>query len=172
MVVDQDQGRGVEFKRPADDFAWIDGDVIDRATGLFLVRDQDVLAIQVKDAELLDLAMGHGSVAIIQQRVPSRQDRAVHDPGPGHALCRGLDDLQFGHYSRPDALDLFQPCGGGRKHAVEIAEGLDQAAGEGFDILAGDGAEQDQFQHLVVRHGPCAARHEAFPQPRAVIGEI
>ena len=45
--------------------------MVDGSPCLFLVRDQDVLAVEVKDAKLFDLAMRHGGVAVIQKRVPA-----------------------------------------------------------------------------------------------------
>ena len=58
-----------EIQCAADDLAGIDGDVVHRATRLLLIGDQDVLAVQVQHAELLDLAMRHRGVAIIQKRL-------------------------------------------------------------------------------------------------------
>ena len=66
MVVYQDQGRSVQFQRPFNHFAWVDGHVIDRPLGLFFVCDQDVLAVQKEDAKLLSLAVRHDSVTVIK----------------------------------------------------------------------------------------------------------
>jgi hypothetical protein len=44
--------------------------MIHGAFGLRLIGDQHVLAIEVEDAELFDVAMGHGGLAIVQERVP------------------------------------------------------------------------------------------------------
>ena len=83
-----------------------------------------------------------------------------------------LDDLQLGDDRGSDTVDRLQPGGRRGDHAVEIAEGLDQAAGQRFHVLTGNGAEQDQLQHLVIGHGGGAALHEAVAQPCPVIGQI
>ena len=41
-----------------------------------------------------------------------------------------------------------------------------------FDVPAGNGAEQDKFQQLVIRKGLRAAREKAVAQAFAVIGDI
>jgi hypothetical protein len=46
VVVHQDQGAGVQFKRALDDFTWVDGNVVNGAFGLFLIGDQDVLSVK------------------------------------------------------------------------------------------------------------------------------
>src|SRR6056297_1068579 len=56
VIVHQDEGAGVQFQSPLDDFARIDGDVIDRALRLRLVGDEYVLAVQVENAELFGFA--------------------------------------------------------------------------------------------------------------------
>ena len=45
-------------------------ETFDRAARLFFIGDQNILAIQKQDAELLGLKMRHGGVAIVEQRVP------------------------------------------------------------------------------------------------------
>jgi hypothetical protein len=54
MVVDQDQGAGVQHQRPLDHLARIDRDVIDRAGREKLIRDDAVLAVEVEDVKALD----------------------------------------------------------------------------------------------------------------------
>ena len=134
--MDQDQRAGRQFQRAAHDLARVDGDMVDGAAGLFLIRDQHVLAVEIEDAELLDLAMGHGGVAIIQKRAPTGQDGTVHDARPRQPLGRGLDDLEFLHHGGAGARDLGQPRRRRRQHAVEVAEMVQQAPGEGLHVLA------------------------------------
>ena len=142
MIVDEDQRRSVQFQRAADDLSRIDRNMIDRAARLFLVGNQDVPAVQIEDSKLLGRTMGHCGVAIIQQRVPARQDRPVHDPGTGHALRRRLDDLQFGDHGRSDTLDLVQTRRFGGQYPIEILENLDQSTSKRFHILPRDRAKQ------------------------------
>ena len=96
----------------------------------------------------------------------------MHDTGTRHALCRSLDDPEFGDHGGADAIHLFQARGGRGQYPVEIAKGFDQAAGQRLYILARDGAEQDQFKKFVVRHRRRAARHEAFAQSGTVVCQI
>ena len=56
MVVDQDQGAGVQHQRPLDHLARIDRDMIDRASREKLIADDAVLAVEVEDVEALDWA--------------------------------------------------------------------------------------------------------------------
>jgi len=92
--------------------------------------------------------------------------------GPRHALRRGLDDLQLLYHGIPDALHLGQPVRGGGDDAVEVAETVQQASGEGFYVLPGDGAEEDQFQQFILRHRRGTAFHEAGAQALAVVADI
>ena len=111
VVVHEDQRAGVQFQRALDHLARIDRHVIDRAARLFLVRDQHILAVKEQDAELFGFAVRHGGVAIVEQRIPGGQDRAVHHPRAGHALCDGLDQLQFLHHGLAHARDRGKPRG-------------------------------------------------------------
>ena len=54
MVVDQDQGAGVQHQRPLDHLARIDRDMIDRASREKLIGDDAVLAVKIEDMEPLD----------------------------------------------------------------------------------------------------------------------
>ena len=65
---------GVQFKRPFDDLARIDGHVINGAFALFFVGDEDIFGIQKQNAELFSVAVGHDCVAIVDQRVPAGND--------------------------------------------------------------------------------------------------
>jgi len=56
VVVDQDQGAGVQHQRPLDHLARIDRDMIDRASREKLIADDAVLAVEVEDVEALDRA--------------------------------------------------------------------------------------------------------------------
>ena len=69
--MDEDQGGGVQFKRALGDLPRVDGDVIDRAFALLFVGDQSVLPVEVENAELLRLTVGHGGMAVIEQRIPT-----------------------------------------------------------------------------------------------------
>src|SRR5690606_14949597 len=54
VIVDENQGRGIQLKRPAHDLARVDRDMINGAPCLFLIRDKHVLTVKVKDTELFD----------------------------------------------------------------------------------------------------------------------
>ncbi len=70
VVVYEDHRGGVEFQRAFDDLSRVDGHMIHRAVGLRLIRDQDVFAVKIQDAELLQISVSHGGLAIFEQRVP------------------------------------------------------------------------------------------------------
>lgn len=54
VVVDQDQGAGVQQQRPLDHLARTDRDMIDRAGRQKLIGDDAVLAVEIEDMESLD----------------------------------------------------------------------------------------------------------------------
>ena len=54
VVVDQDQGAGVQHQRPLDHLARIDRDMVDSAGREKLIGDDAVLAVEVEDMEALD----------------------------------------------------------------------------------------------------------------------
>ena len=54
VVVDQDQGAGVQHQRPLDHLARIDRDMVNRAGREKLIGDDAVLAVEVEDVEALD----------------------------------------------------------------------------------------------------------------------
>ena len=56
VVVDQDQGAGVQHQRPLDHLARIDRDMVDRAGREKLIGDDAVLAVEVEDVEPIDRA--------------------------------------------------------------------------------------------------------------------
>jgi hypothetical protein len=70
MVVHQDDCRGVQFQRSFHDLSRVDWHMINGALALFFIGDQDVLAVEEKDAELFGFAVGHDGLAIVQQRIP------------------------------------------------------------------------------------------------------
>ena len=172
MVVHQDQRRGIQLQRPLDHLARVDGHMVDRALGLFLVRDQHVLAIEEQDAELFGFAVAHRGMAIVQQRIPGRQNGLVHHPCPHQPLGRGFDNLQLLHNRFAHALDHQKPSGSGRDDAVEIAKCVKKLSCQGFHVLAGNGAEQEKLQQFVIGHRPRPTLHEAGTQALAMIGNI
>ena len=54
VVVDQDQGAGVQHQSPLDHLARIDRDMVDRAGREKLIGDDAVLAVEIEDVETLD----------------------------------------------------------------------------------------------------------------------
>jgi len=53
VVVDQDQGAGIQHQRPLDHLARIDRDMINRAGRETLIGDDAVLAVKIEDMEPL-----------------------------------------------------------------------------------------------------------------------
>ena len=62
MVVDQDQGAGVQHQRPLDHLARIDRDMVDRAGREKLIGDDAVLAVEIEDVEALDRSADSESI--------------------------------------------------------------------------------------------------------------
>ena len=56
--------------------------------------------------------------------------------------------------------------------AVEVAKAGHESVGQRFDIAAGNGAEQDQFEQLILGHRSSPSGHETGAQALAVIGDI
>ena len=54
MIVDQDQGAGIQHQRPLDHLARIDRDMINRAGRERLIGDDAVLAVKIEDMEAFD----------------------------------------------------------------------------------------------------------------------
>jgi len=172
VVVHEDQGRGVDLQRALHNLSRVDGHMVDGTACLFLIRDQDVLAVQIQDAKLFGFPVGHGGVAIVQQRRPTRQDGTVDDPRARHPLCRGFDHLQFDYDGLTHPRHRAQPRDGRGDDAVEIAECIQKRAGKRFYVLPGDGTKQHQLQQLVIWHGLGAALHEPRAQPGAMVADI
>jgi len=170
--VNKDQRACVQFQRPLDHLTRVDRDMVDGAAGLRLIRDQHVLAVQKQHAKLLDLAMRHGGVAIVQKRVPGSQNRLSDHPRPHHSLCRSLDQLEFKDHGRTCPPYQRQTRHRGGYHPIEIPERVQQKPRQRFDILTWDRAKQHQFQKFIVRHRRSAALHEAVAQPLPVVRDV
>jgi len=76
VVVDQDQGAGVQHQRPLDHLARIDRDMIDCAGRQKLIGDDAVLAVEIEDMEPLD-GTSDGQRAIVHQRLPAPDHRVL-----------------------------------------------------------------------------------------------
>lgn len=83
-----------------------------------------------------------------------------------------LDDLQFDSDGRANALNLCQPFNRGGNNAVEIPEPVKKCACDRFDISPRDGAEQKQFQQLIVRNSTRPSAKKPAAKPLAVVGQI
>ena len=92
--------------------------------------------------------------------------------GAGQPLGCFLNDLKLDDYRLSDAFDIPQAGGGGCDDAVKIAEPFQQFARQRFDIPARNRAEKNEFQHLIIRHGRCAAVDETAAQTLSMICDI
>jgi len=81
VVVDQDQGAGVQHQRPLDHLARIDRHMIDRAGRQKLIGDDAVLAVEIEDMESLD---------------GTSDGQSVMPDGLLRFLCRGRDYADVG----------------------------------------------------------------------------
>ncbi len=120
VVVDQDQGAGVQHQRPLDHLARIDRDMVDRAGREKLIGDDAILAVEVEDMEALD-GPSDAESAVVHQRLPAADDRVLAEVAAEDVT--GLEDDSFflgGHGGlaekrrpKPHALS-----GRGLRHAV------------------------------------------------------
>ncbi len=137
--------------------------MIHRSLGLCLVSDKHVFSVEVEDAELFDIPVGHRGLTILQQRVPRGQDRLFQHPRAGHAVANGLHQFQLENDLIAHALDLLQARGWRRKDVVQITEFPEKGLGQWLRVTASDGTVKHHFQKLVVRHGVSPA----IPEPLA-----
>ena len=70
VIVHEDQGRGLQFKRSLQDLARINRRMVDRSLAQDLVADQPVLPVKEQHAELLRAKACHRSPAIGGNRIP------------------------------------------------------------------------------------------------------
>ena len=59
-----------ELQGALDHLARVERGVVDRAAALHLVADQDVLAVEEQDAEMLGRLVLHGELQIVDERRP------------------------------------------------------------------------------------------------------
>jgi hypothetical protein len=123
-----------------------------------------------QDAELLARLEAHGEAAVVEHRIPGREDGALQDVALHEAQRAGAHELELSDGGIADALDLLQAFGGRVDDLGERAEALDQALGDRLGVAAGDGREQHQLQQLVVGERLGAAGDEALLQALAVAG--
>src|SRR3984893_15571027 len=77
VIVHEDKRCGTQIESTPDHFAGADRRIADGSALLPLVLDQRVLAVEKKDVELLNLAVGDLRIAIIDQLVPGVDYRPV-----------------------------------------------------------------------------------------------
>lgn len=75
---------------------------------LYLVGDQDVALVEEEDAELFPRLVGHGGMAIIDDRRPGAENLLVADFAFQHALGNGGDELQIKRHGFAHALHFLQ----------------------------------------------------------------
>ena len=92
MVVDQDQGAGIQHQRLLDDLTRVDRNVVDRADRHERVRDDAVLAVKIEDMEPLD-GTSDGQSTIVHQRLPAADDRVLTEVAAEDVT--GLEDDGF-----------------------------------------------------------------------------
>ena len=95
----------------------------------------------------------------------------LHHAGAGQAMGGGLDDFELTDDRVANAGNFGQMLRRSGQNAVEISKFFKKLPGQRLDVATGNGAEQDQFQHLVIRQGLRATGQEAIPQAFAVIPE-
>jgi len=120
--VDQNHGGGRHLERPADDFARIDGRVIDGALRDHLVPHQIVPVVEIEHAELLPRTVGERQAHIGLKRGPGGNDRPAAGFDPGHPHRQFPHDLQVINRARfrNTAPGQFGPVG--RQDGAQTAE--------------------------------------------------
>ena len=87
----------------------------------------------------------------------------------GNAAVTGLFVQRHGG---TDAGDLLQPRDRGGKDGRDVAEFVEEPAGEGLHVLTGDDAEQEKLKKFVVGQGLSASLAEAGAEAGAVVGDV
>lgn len=97
---------------------------------------------------------------------------AFEDLGLRHSVGCGLDDFDLQRHGVADTFDLAELIEGCGDDAVEIADVVEQRAGEWLNVLLWDGTEKDEFEEFVVRDGLRAAFEKPFAQAIAVVFDV
>ncbi len=97
---------------------------------------------------------------------------AFEDLGLRHAVGCGLDDFDLQRHGVADTFDLAELIEGCGDDAVEIAEVVEQRAGEWLNVLPWDGAKEDEFEEFIIRNRLRAAVQEPFPKAFAVVFDV
>ncbi len=123
MIVHQDHRARAQLQRPLDDLARIDRCMIDRAPGLHLVGDQDVLAVEEQDRGIPRWRCAPWLRCNSRSAPPRRTATglfsiAVRDRRSG----RRLNDLELRHHRIADAVDFEQPRARRRDRLGEAPE--------------------------------------------------
>jgi hypothetical protein len=172
MIMYQNERTCIEVQRTLDHLTRVDRHMIDRTARLFLICDEDILAVQIKDAELFDLSMGHGGVAIVNQSVPRGNHLTAEHTGTGQTVRCSLDDLEFGRHRLAHPRQSDEPLQRSRDNPVEIPELGHECMCQRFHIAPGNGTKEHEFQKLVIRHRRSTPIKEAGPQPGSVIADV
>ena len=88
--------------------------------------------------------------AIIEHARPGRQNGALFHFPARQPAGRGVHDLELGDGGVAQTLDLGEPGLRRSHHLGEGAEFGDQVLGQRLDVALRDGAEQHQFEQLVL----------------------
>ena len=102
-----------------------------------LVGNQAVLLVEEEHAELFALVERHGGPAIVEDRVPRRQQRPLGDGALGEPRGRRRDDLEMQGGGVADAVDLLQEGGGAASTSAKLPKRLINALAMGFTSLRG-----------------------------------
>lgn len=172
MVVNQQQRRGVEVDRPADDLADIDRRLVDRSLADQLVADQHVLGVEIEAADALYGQVPHVGLEIVEQRLPVGEHRLLADLAGEQAERGGPGDHQRADRSVAEAggaLDRFGRRGEQRSVTAEFGE---QFFRQRLGVAAGDGEGEEIFDQLVIEQRLVTALEQPLAQPRAVAGAV
>jgi len=150
VVMQENDRRCRQFQRAFDNFAGVDGRMINRASLLNLVGNQHIFLVEKEDAELLASFIGHGRAAIFHHGRPGRQDGSIDQLSLQHALIERCKNFQVSGDRRTDSRDLAQQIGWGSQNLCQRAKFLQQGLGHGFGVFLRYGAEKNQFQQFII----------------------
>ena len=177
---------GGQLERALDHLARVERRVVDRAAALHLVADQDVLAVEEQDAEMLGRLVLHGELEVVDQRRPGADHRPLLDLLLQHALKQGVDGLE-------QDLGEAQIVVARARRSGSVASGVVSGVrtrrsagappparrrgppkrsisvlGDRLGVATVDGEEEQQLEQLVVGQRLRRGVGEALAQPLAV----
>ena len=84
MVVREDDGYGAKLKRARYHDVRVERRFVDGAGAVDLITDEDIAAVEIKHARLLESFISESDREVVERRLPVGQDRAILDACTAH----------------------------------------------------------------------------------------